>query len=393
MGIWIEPDLCNACQKCIRACPYGAVEMKDDKAHILDRCTSCGACLEVCKQKAIFSDVEPRAVPDFADWKGVWVFAEQRDGELNKVSFELLGKARELAGELNEEVSAVLLGDRVDGLCESLIKHGADTVYLARHKALGGYRTTAYTKVMAELVREYRPGVLLMGATHLGRDLAPRVSRRVGVGLTADCTGLTIDPDEGILLQTRPAFGGNVMATIANRYSRPQMATVRPGVMAAVRTPGRKGSIVKKKVALLEREIGLKVLEQVREKKKGIDITEAKVIVAGGRGVGDAAGFKMLEKLAAVVGGEVAGTRVAVEEGWIAPENQVGQTGKSVRPELYIACGISGAIQHRAGMTGSRYIIAINRDPRAPILQVADWGIVGDLHEVVPELARQLKRA
>ncbi|MBW1785066.1 MAG: electron transfer flavoprotein subunit alpha [Deltaproteobacteria bacterium] len=393
MGIWIEPDLCNACQKCIRACPYGAVEMKDDKAHILDRCTSCGACLEVCKQKAIFSDVEPRAVPDFADWKGVWVFAEQRDGELNKVSFELLGKARELAGELNEEVSAVLLGDRVDGLCESLIKHGADTVYLARHKALGGYRTTAYTKVMAELVREYRPGVLLMGATHLGRDLAPRVSRRVGVGLTADCTGLTIDPDEGILLQTRPAFGGNVMATIANRYSRPQMATVRPGVMAAVRTPGRKGSIVKKKVALLEREIGLKVLEQVREKKKGIDITEAKVIVAGGRGVGDAAGFKMLEKLAAVVGGEVAGTRVAVEEGWIAPENQVGQTGKSVRPELYIACGISGAIQHRAGMTGSRYIIAINRDPRAPILQVADWGIVGDLLQVVPELARQLKRA
>ncbi|MBW2284321.1 MAG: electron transfer flavoprotein subunit alpha [Deltaproteobacteria bacterium] len=381
MGIWIEPDLCNACQKCIRACPYGAVEMKDDKAHILDRCTSCGACLEVCKQKAIFSDVEPRAVPDFADWKGVWVFAEQRDGELNKVSFELLGKARELAGELNEEVSAVLLGDRVDGLCESLIKHGADTVYLARHKALGGYRTTAYTKVMAELVREYRPGVLLMGATHLGRDLAPRVSRRVGVGLTADCTGLTIDPDEGILLQTRPAFGGNVMATIANRYSRPQMATVRPGVMAAVRTPDKKGSIVKKKVALLEREIGLKVLEQVREKKKGIDITEAKVIVAGGRGVGDAAGFKMLEKLAAVVGGEVAGTRVAVEEGWIAPENQVGQTGKSVRPELYIACGISGAIQHRAGMTGSRYIIAINRDPRAPILQV------------VPELTRQLKRA
>ena len=391
MTVWIDSDLCNACMKCTRACPYGAVELKDGKAHILDRCTSCGACLEVCKQKAIHSDVEPRAVPDFSNWKGVWVFAEQRDGELDRVSFELLGKARELADELHEEVSAVLLGDRVDGLCRPLIEYGAETVYLARHKSLGDYRTTAYTKVVAELIEAHRPGILLIGATPLGRDLAPRVSRRAGVGLTADCTELTIDPGEGILLQTRPAFGGNVMATIANRFSRPQMATVRPGVMEAFRAARREGRVVGKKVSLLEKEIGLKVLEQVREKRKDIDIADAKVIVAGGRGVGDAAGFKSLKKLAAVLGGEVAGTRVAVEEGWIAPENQVGQTGKSVRPELYIACGISGAIQHRAGMTGSRYIIAVNRDPRAPILKVADWGIVGDLHQVVPELTRQLK--
>jgi electron transfer flavoprotein alpha subunit/NAD-dependent dihydropyrimidine dehydrogenase PreA subunit len=391
MGIWIELDLCNACRKCLKTCPYGAVEMKDGKAHILDRCTSCGACLAVCKQKAIFSDVAPRTVPDFSAWTGIWVFAEQRDGMLNKTSLELLGKAQELGRELNQGVSAVLLGYRVAELCDSLMRNGADTVYLAEHKALKDYRTGAYANVVADLIREYRPNILLMGATHTGRDLAPRISRRVAVGLTADCTGLSIDPDEGILLQTRPAFGGNVMATIANRYSRPQMATVRPGVMEAAKTPGTKGTVIRKKVSILEKDIGTKLLELVREKKKGVDISEAKVIVAGGRGVGDAAGFKTLEKLAGSLGGEVAGTRVAVEEGWIPAENQVGQTGKSVRPELYIACGISGAIQHRAGMMGARYVIAVNRDARAPIFQVADWGIVGDLHEVVPELTRQLR--
>jgi electron transfer flavoprotein alpha subunit len=214
----------------------------------------------------------------------------------------------------------------------------------------------------------------------------------VEVGLTADCTELSIDPKEGILLQTRPAFGGNVMATIANRYSRPQMATVRPGVMEAARKPGAKGKVIKHAASLTENEIGTKVLELVREKKKRANLSEAKVIVAGGRGVGDAGGFKILEELAAVLGGEMAGTRVAVEEGWIQADRQVGQTGQSVRPELYVACGISGAIQHRAGMMNSRYIIAVNKDPRAPIFQVADWGIVGDLHEVVPEMIQQFKK-
>ena len=392
MTVWVEVDLCSGCKRCTRACPYGAIEMKEGKAQVQDRCTSCGACLQVCKEKALQTDAKPREIPDFSDRTGVWVFAEQRDGRLDKVSLELLGKAQELGAALSQSVSAVLLGHGVAGLSETLIAYGAETVYLVEHKALKDFRTNAYTQAIEELVKRYKPNILLMGATHLGRDLAPRVSRRVEVGLTADCTELSIDPKEGILLQTRPAFGGNVMATIANRYSRPQMATVRPGVMEAVKKPGAKGKVVPHEISLREETIGTRVLELVREKKKKANLSEAKVIIAGGRGVGDAAGFKILEDLAAVLGGEVAGTRVAVEEGWIPADRQVGQTGQSVRPELYVACGISGAIQHRAGMMNSRYIIAVNKDPRAPIFQVADWGIVGDVHEVLPEMIQQFKK-
>ena len=393
MTVWIETDLCNGCKRCVKACPYGAVEVTDGKAEILSHCTSCGACIEACKQKAIQTDMAPKSIPDFSDRKGVWVFAEQRGGTLNPVSFELLGKAQALAADLGQEVSAVLMGNQVSDLTEPLFEYGADNVYLVQHRALKEYRTLSYTKVMDRLIREYRPNILLMGATHIGRDLAPRLSRRVGVGLTADCTELGIDPKEGILLQTRPAFGGNVMATIANRYSRPQMATVRPGVMEAIQEQGNKGTVVKHKVSLTEKEIGTKVLEQFKEKKQGVSLADAKVIVAGGRGVGSEQGMKALFDLAGALGGEVAGTRIIVEEGWLPVERQIGQTGQTVRPELYIACGISGAIQHRAGMLGSRYVIAINNDAGAPIFQVADWGIVGDLHQVVPELARSISES
>jgi len=393
MTVWIETELCNGCKLCIKACPYGAVELREGKAHILENCTSCGACIEVCRQKAIQTDVEPRAIPDFSDRQGVWVFAEQRDGALSRVSLELLGKAQGLAADLGQEISAVLLGYQVSGLTGNLFEYGANHVYLAQHKALKDYRTIAYAKVLGGLVMEFRPNILLMGATHIGRDLGPRLSRRVGVGLTADCTELTIDPEERILLQTRPAFGGNVMATIANRYSRPQMATVRPGVMEAVKKSGNTGDVITCKVSLTEKEIGTKVLEQFKEKKKGVSLGDARVIVAGGRGVGSEAGMKSLFSLAEALGGEVAGTRIIVEEGWLPAERQVGQTGQTVRPEIYIACGISGAIQHRAGMLGSRYVIAINKDAGAPIFQVADWGIVGDLRQVVPELTRALSQS
>lgn len=391
MTVWIDTDLCNGCKRCVKACPYEGVEIRDGKAHILERCTSCGACIETCKQKAILTDAKPREIPDFSGWKGVWVFAEQRGEKLHSVSMELLGKARQLADDLNQKVSAVLLGDQVSGLSNALTAHGADLVYLVDDSCLAQYRPVAYTAALEHLIGKYKPNILLMGATHIGRDLAPRVSRRVGVGLTADCTELTIDPEEKILLQTRPAFGGNVMATIANRYSRPQMATVRPGVMEALEEKKRTGDVIEETVAINEAEIGTKMLEIVQVAKKGGDLSKAKIIVAGGRGAGDREGFRVLEKLAQALEGEVAGTRVAVEEGWISAEQQVGQTGQSVRPELYIACGISGAIQHRAGIVNARYIVAINRDPRAPIFQVADWSIVGDMHEVVPEMIRQLE--
>ena len=390
MAVWVEVDLCNGCERCLKSCPYGAVKISDGKARISERCTSCGACLEVCKQKAILSDAEPKEVPSFSDRKGVWIFAEQKAGELHRVSLELLGKAQELGKALHEDISAVLLGYNISHLADTLIAHGADKVYLAENRSLEGYRTGAYAIVLEGLVKEQSPNILLMGATHLGRDLAPRLSRRLKAGLTADCTELLIDPDEGILLQTRPAFGGNVMATIANRYSRPQMATVRPGVMEPIPKPGHKGELIHCRVSIKENEVGTKILERVKEGMKKVNLSEAKVIVAGGRGVGDAGGFKLLENLAKVLGGELAGTRIAVEEGWIPAGQQVGQTGQSVRPELYVACGISGAIQHRAGIVNARFIAAINKDPRAPIFQIADWGIVGDLHEIVPKMTEAL---
>ena len=393
MSISIDNNLCNGCRRCIKACPYGALEMKEDKAHLLDRCTACGACVDGCPQGAIQNDTEPKVIPDFSDRQGVWVFAELEGGKVRKVSLELLGKARALADQLGQHVSALLLGSQVSDLSKELINYGADCVYQVQHKALTPYRPLAYAKVLEELVRKHKPNIFLIGATPLGRDLAPRVARSVEAGLTADCTDLSIDPEEGILLQTRPAFGGNVMATIVNRYSRPQMATVRPGIMEALIKGARKGTVRKHKTSLLEREIRTKVLEVVREKRPPVDLSKAKVIVAGGRGVGSGKGFSILEKLADLMKGEIAGSRVAVEEGWIPADHQVGQTGQSVRPEIYIACGISGAIQHRAGMVNSRYIIAINKDPLAPIFQSADWGIVGDFQEVVSEMISHLKRA
>jgi electron transfer flavoprotein alpha subunit/NAD-dependent dihydropyrimidine dehydrogenase PreA subunit len=391
MAVWVEIDLCDGCRRCTRACPYDAIKIQDGKAHVGERCTSCGACMDACRNKAILTDAKPRVVPDFSNYKGVWVFAEQREGELNRVSVELLGRAQGLAKDLNQEVAAVLIGDQVSGLASALIAFGADKVYLAEHAALKHYRTEAYSQVLEELVAAHKPNILLLGATHIGRDLAPRVSNRVGSGLTADCTELSIDQDEGILWQTRPAFGGNIMATIANRFSRPQMATVRPGVMEVIPTPGKEGAVITHVTNLTEERIRTKTLEIVKETQARVDLTKAKIIVAGGRGANDPAGFELLRELADALGAALAGTRVAVEEGWVPASSQVGQTGLTVRPDLYIACGVSGAIQHRAGMMDSKFIVAINKDPYAPIFKVADWGIVGDLFEVVPELTKQLQ--
>jgi electron transfer flavoprotein alpha subunit/NAD-dependent dihydropyrimidine dehydrogenase PreA subunit len=392
MAITIDQELCNGCGRCVKVCPYGGVELRDGKAVITNRCTSCGACIEVCKVEAIGSDVKEREIPDFSDYQGVWVFAEQRDGVVSRVTFELLGLGQRLAAELDQELSAVLLGYEVGHLTEELTDFGAQTIYLAQHKLLAHYQTNPYAKVISGMVSEHKPCIFLMGASTIGRDLAPRISMRLNLGLTADCTELAVDPEDGSLLQTRPAFGGNVMATIKTPYSRPQMATVRPGVMEAKRKDGAGQSrVVEKKIKLLAKDKLTEVLEVAREKKGGVNISDAPVIVAGGRGVGSKEDMECIYALAEALGGEVAGTRMIIEEGWLPSERQVGQTGQTVRPELYIACGISGAIQHRAGMLGSRYVIAINTDERAPIFEVADWGIVGNLHEIVPALTKRVR--
>jgi electron transfer flavoprotein alpha subunit len=394
MVVWIEPEKCKGCKLCIKACPYDAVEMIDGKAVLNERCTGCGACIEVCKDGCIKTDIKEEVV-DLSGYKGVWIFAEQRDGILNTAVFELLGCATGLAKEIKEEVCAVLLGASNQGLeamAEELFIYGAKKVYLAQDNNLKEYSTIPYSKTISDLIKRENPSIMLFSATHLGRDLAPRISRNLGLGLTADCTELTIDSETKHMLQTRPAFGGNVMATIISPKSRPQLATVRPGVMSSLKpNKKQKGQILKIKPKLTKSDLIAKLVEHICEEKEQVNIKDAKVIVAGGRGVGSKNGFKAIEELAKLLGAEIAGSRICVENGWIPMMRQVGQTGQMVRPELYIACGISGAIQHKAGMQESRVIVAINKDPDAPIFEIADYSIIGDLHEVVPAINKALK--
>ena len=328
---------------------------------------------------------------NIADYKGVWVFAEQREGELQKVSLELLGEGRRQADKLGVKLTALLLGDNVAHLADELAKHGADEVLVAEDKNLAHYTTDAYTKVICDLANERKPGILFVGATFIGRDLGPRVAARLNTGLTADCTSIDVEVENGDLLATRPAFGGNLMATIACPDHRPQMATVRPGVFEKVNTNGADCKIEKVAVQLSDSDVRTKVLETVKTAKDIVDISEAKIIVAGGRGVGSKENFDLVKELAEALGVVVAGSRAAVEKGWVENAYQVGQTGKTVKPTIYVACGISGAIQHVAGMQDSEVIIAINKDETAPIMQVADYGIVGDLKKVIPELIAQVK--
>ncbi|SHJ98742.1 electron transfer flavoprotein alpha subunit apoprotein [Anaerobranca californiensis DSM 14826] len=326
------------------------------------------------------------------DYKGVWVYVEQRDGVLEKVSLELICKGREIADKLETEVTAVLLGDNVQGLAEELIYYGADVVKVYEHKLLKKYTTEPYTKVLSAAIKEGKPEIMLIGATTIGRDLAPRVAARVHTGLTADCTSLDIDPETKNLLMTRPAFGGNIMATIICPDHRPQMSSVRPGVMPLKEMDKtRAGKIHVETPQLSEADINVEIVEEVKEKKAKIKIEDANVLVSGGRGLGKKEGFEVLGQLADRLGGMVSASRAAVDAGWMDKNHQVGQTGKTVRPHLYIACGISGAIQHVAGMEESEFIIAINSNPEAPIFEVADLGIVGDVNKILPALLEELK--
>jgi len=393
MAVKILEDKCIGCQLCVDACPYGAINMVDGKARLNEKCIGCGACIEACKVGAIVGEegVE-KEEKDVSAYSGVGVFIEQRDGEVARVSLQLLGKARELAAQLGSEVYAYLIGNGVGNLTEMLIQKGADKVYIVDDKEFKYYRTLPYTKAMVELIKRTMPEILLYGATYIGRDLAPRVAQRITTGLTADCTELTIDPETRLLQQTRPAFGGNIMATIETPNHRPQMATVRPGIMKEMEAdPLRKGEVIPVEVLVDEKDMSVKVVDVVKEERACVNLEEAKIIVSGGRGLGSSEGFEVLRELASFLSAEIGGSRVAVEEGWIPQDHQVGQTGKTVAPELYIACGISGSIQHRAGMSGSKVIVAINTDPDAPIFSIADYGIVEDLYKVVPELIKELK--
>ncbi len=396
MAVIIRKELCKGCTKCVKDCPFSAITMENRKAVIGLGCTSCGACVESCKFGAIqkAETEKEKETVELSAYHGVWVFAEQRGGTLMDVALELLGEGRRLASEIGTTLAAVLLGEHIGSLTDELIARGADKVYVADDPALASYTTDAYGKVIFEAIKTYKPEIVLLGATHIGRDLGPCLAVKCGTGLTADCTRLEIDPADKKLMQTRPAFGGNLMATILCPNHRPQMSTVRPGVMQKrAFDDSRRGEVVPLPVAFSDDELRTKVLEVVRSAKEVVRLTDADVIVSGGRGLGNAEGFALIRRLADRLGGVVGASRAAVDAGWIDHAHQVGQTGTTVKPRLYFACGISGAIQHLAGMQGSDVIIAINKNPLAPIFEVADYGIAGDLYKVIPALIDALDAA
>ena len=388
MAIIVKKEACKGCRLCIKSCPFSAITLDDQKKAVIGMaCTECGTCVEKCPFHAIEKTTAEKEKADISAYHGVWVFAEQRGGKLMPVVIELLGEGRKLAQQIGTELCAVLLGENVADLARECIGYGADKVYVADAPELKDYTTDAYTKVIYEAIQQYKPEIVLCGATHIGRDLGPCLSVKCETGLTADCTKLEIDPVDHKIMQTRPAFGGNLMATIVCPEHRPQMSTVRPGVMEkAAFDPDRTGEIVTLKPVFADGDLRVKVLEIVKNLENAVSLTDAKVIVAGGMGLGSKEGFDLLAKLADRLGGVVAASRACVDARWAPHSWQVGQTGTTVKPAIDIACGISGAIQHVAGMKDSGYIVAINKNPSAAIFELADYGIVGDLYDVIPAI-------
>ncbi len=394
MSVRIIVEECMGCESCIDACPFpGAIVMEDGVAVLTDKCTGCGACADSCPTEAIeVIKQEDKGAMDISAYKGVWVFIEQRDGHIANVALELLSEGRKLANVLGVELAGVLLGHGVEDLCKTCFAYGADKVYLVDGPVFKDYRTDPYTDAIVELINKYKPEIVIFGATNNGRDFAARIAVRINTGLTADCTELTIDPETKLLMQTRPAFGGNIMATILCPNRRPQMATVRPKVMKKAEPDfSRTGEIIRFESDAKEEDVSTKILEIVEHATKTINLAEADIIVSGGRGIGGPENYYLIEELAEVLGGAAGASRAAVDAGWVPHYRQVGQTGKTVAPKLYVACGISGAIQHLAGMQTSDVIVAINKDPEAPIFKVATYGIVGDLHKVVPLLTKKFR--
>ncbi len=391
----VDSDKCVGCGACEESCPFGAIVVEDGLAVVGDGCTLCGTCVDACDVEALeIEDIGRGQKIDLDAWSGVWVFIEARQGVIADVSYELLGIGRQLADDRGVALSGVLLGNDLRDSCDSLIAGGADIVYLVDDPALGHYREDVYGRILEHLIREYKPEIVLAGATAIGRSVIPQVATALGAGLTADCTQLAIRREDGMLLQTRPAFGGNIMATIECPHSRPQMATVRARVMAPLEPdPGRSGEVITPAVDQELFASDVEVLETVREETDQVNIQEVEVLVAGGRGLESEKGFAILRELADELNGALAASRAAVDAGWVSYPHQVGQTGKTVCPKLYIACGISGAIQHAVGMQSAKTIVAINRDAEAPIFDIATYGVVGDLFEIVPALTQKIREA
>ena len=393
MSVTLNQEKCTGCGECEDSCPFGVIEIVDAKPVIGDGCTLCGSCTEACPEGAlVIIDDSAQPAVDLSDYKGVWVFCEQRRGKLHSVGPELLGKGRELADQLKTDLTAVVFGSGIADLPAELIRAGADAVLTADKPELEHFTDDAYGQVLAALINERKPEIVLCGATALGRSFFPRTANEVNAGLTADCTGLSIDPDNGLLLQTRPAFGGNIMATIICPNHRPQMATVRPKVMR--RSPDddqRSGQIIQVDLPADFAALS-KVVDSIEEESQSALLADAEIIVCAGRGVREAANLALVEELADLLGGAVGATRGVVDNEWISYAHQVGQTGRTVSPKLYIGVGVSGAVQHVVGMQSSDVIVAINSDPNAPIFDVATYGIVGDLFEVVPAMIQRLKQ-
>ncbi|RJQ39115.1 MAG: 4Fe-4S dicluster domain-containing protein [Dehalococcoidia bacterium] len=391
MGLKINREECTGCSNCVPACPFGLLEVVDDVVRVKEGCTLCGACVEACPANVLSTEEAAPAAQADLSYQGIWVFAEQHRGQIKGVAYELLARARELADSLKTEVGIVYIGSQLQNIA-SLAEHGADKVYLVESPELADFHEDAYAGVLCELIGRYRPEIVICGATALGRSFLPQVAARLKVGLTADCTALDIDADRRLLRQTRPTFGGNIMATIICPEKRPQMATVRPRVFIKGKTyPDRKGEIIRVDLDGAAVTSKTKLLEFIEDVSEKINLDEADIIVSGGRGLGKAENFALLKELANLLGAALGSSRPPVDEGWLPYSHQVGQTGKTVSPKLYIACGISGSVQHMAGMQTSDVIVAINDDPGAPIFEIATYGIVGDLFKVVPLMIEKLK--
>ncbi|MBU0910567.1 MAG: electron transfer flavoprotein subunit alpha [Proteobacteria bacterium] len=391
----IDIDACIGCGLCEANCAFDAIHVVDGIAEVNENCTLCGACVDSCEVGALkIEGIDREEKDDLSTWSGIWVYAEYRHGRIAPVTHELLGVGRKLADLKKVPLSAVLLTDKAGDVPAQLVSYGADKVYVVEDQTLAQFTDEAYGNALEDLARQYKPEVILAGATAIGRSFIPRVATSLETGLTADCTQLDIQQEDGALLQTRPAFGGNIMATIASSKTRPQMATVRPLVMKAnVPDPARQGEVIHCTIAPERLVSRVKVRNFVALEGDQVNLNEADIVVSGGRGLDGEKGFQLIAELAQLLDGAVAASRAAVDSGWMPYPHQVGQTGKTVSPKVYIACGISGAIQHLVGMQSSDTIVAINRDPHAPIFDVATYGVVGDVFEILPKLIEKIKQA